>query len=525
MRKILAKISRFPVAPIFLGWSFILILYLHNIGELNPDVLVKPLAAVLSGEIIFYLILRKFTGNEKSVIIQSLLTAMFFSYADNLTLVKDLTGNFGWLRSRADAITLGVYFLVLAGVIRFIGIYRKYIASVLLYLLTVSVIVSVSPLISITRFEITQRAGKNVTSQFKLPAAPLKIDKAELPDIYYIIPDSYSASVNLKKYFGYDNSAFSDYLTSKGFYIADGSTSNYPKTYLSLSSSLNMEYLDFLSVNTDSINETIVDPLIKNNNLLLFLKKQGYSYYQLGSWWWSTQHNKLANKNYNLDLVNPTGINAFNSIIITSSILKPLLPDKIFDSVVTESVEDKRRRIIYQFETLPEVSRLPGPKFVFAHIIAPHGPNVFGKNCEFITQESLIGLTDEVGYTNQVNCINNYLKNTIDAIFRNSAKPPVIVIQSDEGAPFLADRLTPSNNWKSADTKMLREKFPIMAAVYFPDGDYQTLYKTITPVNEFRVILNKYFGLGIPLAEDRNFVNLDMEHLYQFKEVTGQLGK
>jgi hypothetical protein len=37
---------------------------------------------------------------------------------------------------------------------------------------------------------------------------------------------------------------------------------------------------------------------------------------------------------------------------------------------------------------------------------------------------------------------------------------------------------------------------------YFSDGNYSTLYDSISPVNSFRVILNKYFKTGLPLLKD-----------------------
>jgi hypothetical protein len=523
MKKVINIICLAPIAPVLLGWSYILLLYLHNIGELNFGVLFAPMSVVFIVEIFLFLILRKVYGIYKSIIFLSLSTVMFFSFGDSNILISFFITRIKLLQHYDNQISLLIYLIIFFLIYRYILRNEKYLISIVRYLLIVSVIILLNPVIRTGYFEITQRSSKNVKSQLIIPDENLIKDKNEFPDVYYIVPDSYSASTALKKYFGFDNSTFTNLLVEKGFYIAEKSTSNYPKTYLSLTSSLNMEYLDFLSVNVDSINETLIDPLIKNNNLVLFLKKHGYNYYQLGSWWWSTQYNKLATKNYNLDLINPTGINAFNSIIINNSLIKPMLPDQLFNSIVTESVDDKRRRIIYQFETLPKVAKLPGPKFVFAHIIAPHGPNVFGKNCEFITEDQLIGVADEVGYTNQVACINKYLINSIDAIMKSSSRPPVIIIQSDEGAPFLADRLNPPNNWKSADAKMLNEKFPILGAYYFPDGNYTTLYKSITPVNSFRIILNKYFNTNIPLLSDRNYVNLDMQHLYEFKEVTQEI--
>jgi hypothetical protein len=42
-----------------------------------------------------------------------------------------------------------------------------------------------------------------------------------------------------------------------------------------------------------------------------------------------------------------------------------------------------------------------------------------------------------------------------------------------------------------------------MNAVYFPDKDYRTLYDSLSPVNTFRIVLNKYFKAGYPMLIDK----------------------
>lgn len=92
-------------------------------------------------------------------------------------------------------------------------------------------------------------------NEFRRPSYTLQIGNtgvtvepseiATFPDIYYIILDAYSASTTLKELYNYDNSEFTDFLSGKGFYIANQSTSNYASTPLSLASSLNMEYINY----------------------------------------------------------------------------------------------------------------------------------------------------------------------------------------------------------------------------------------------------------------------------------------
>jgi hypothetical protein len=507
--------------PLLLAYSFILTLYRNNIGELTPKVLAVPMVTVAAIWLVIYATLGFILPKkDKRSVLFALMTVCIFSFGDLSGLTSGLSARMGISGSAHTYGVLSLVILTILGAYRFLRIRKTMPDSLLGFLALFAGVSVLIPLWHIGVYEFTRRSDAVVSSRFRIEQSQ-PVPKEDLPDIYWILPDGYGAPSVFSKYFGMDNSGFERYLADKGFYVAGRGTSNYPKTYLSVASTLNMEYLDYLSVHKNSTQEPLVDPLIKNNTVLAFLKEKGYTYYQIGSWWRATQHNRLAKKNFNLDLQNPVGLNAFNSIIINSTLLRPMIPKSWFASVVTESVEDKRRRIEYEFGVFDEVVPLPGPKFVFAHIIAPHGPNVFGPDCEYITQESLWDKSDEYGYTRQVSCINKYLKKTVDTILAKSAKPPVILLQADEGASFLADQLVPDNNWKSASDEVLRRKFPILSAYYLPgEAKKAQLYDTVTPVNSFRVILNAYFNTGIPLLPDRNYIIPDKEHLFEFIDVT-----
>lgn|GEM_PF-2196928 len=42
-------------------------------------------------------------------------------------------------------------------------------------------------------------------------------------------------------------------------------------------------------------------------------------------------------------------------------------------------------------------------------------------------------------------------------------------------------------------------------------------------MNNFRVVLNVYFGTDLPLLDDRSYVWTDRAHLYEFTDVTARL--
>ena len=66
------------------------------------------------------------------------------------------------------------------------------------------------------------------------------------PDIYYIILDGYGRQDALMEDYGYDNTAFLNFLEEQGFFVADCSRSNYSQTKFSLLTSLNMDFVEEL---------------------------------------------------------------------------------------------------------------------------------------------------------------------------------------------------------------------------------------------------------------------------------------
>jgi hypothetical protein len=68
----------------------------------------------------------------------------------------------------------------------------------------------------------------------------------EAPHVFYVILDAYARHDVLAEHYGFDNTPFLEALRERGFYVAAGSESNYTMTSYSLTSSLNMSYIEDL---------------------------------------------------------------------------------------------------------------------------------------------------------------------------------------------------------------------------------------------------------------------------------------
>jgi hypothetical protein len=109
--------------------------------------------------------------------------------------------------------------------------------------------------------------------------------RAEARDIYYIVLDGLGRSDILRQYYGLNLDRFVEFLKNRGFFVAERAHSNYSQTYLSLASTLNMNYLDDLArvVGKDAEDRRPLEYLIRSNALMKFARDAGYEVIFIGS--------------------------------------------------------------------------------------------------------------------------------------------------------------------------------------------------------------------------------------------------
>jgi hypothetical protein len=186
-----------------------------------------------------------------------------------------------------------------------------------------------------------------------------------------------------------------------------------------------------------------------------------------------------------------------------------------------------RDRIHFSFDSLANtVPDIESPKYVFAHIVAPHPPFVFGPEGEEVQPDYGYTLNDGShfpgtiadyieGYRNQLVYTNNRLLETVDMILAKSASPPIIIIQSDHGPGATLD-------WRGVEqNNCLKERTSNFIAILTPD-DRPQFYDTITPVNIFPTLFNTYFEMDFDPLPDKTFF-ASPTRPYEFIEITDQI--
>ncbi|MBC8390541.1 MAG: hypothetical protein H8E13_21145, partial [Actinobacteria bacterium] len=497
----------FIIHPFLFAIFPILFLYSHNIGQLSmvslseiliPIVIILGFTAI--AVLFFWLILKK--DCKKAGIIVAIFLVLFFSYGRVYDPIKGLKiGNF---------IIGGHRYLLVVWLILFIlGTYftirtKKDLRNFSNILNVIAIVLVLFSLVNIGFYKFKTRDIQEDSSIVLQDGEAVIFESlTELPDIYYIILDGYAGESSLEEFYDYDNHEFINFLTEKGFYVASKSRCNYPWSYLSLASSLNMEYINYLSEDAGlkSDDRTVPYQMITTNKVWKFLHSKGYKFVHLNSSGWGP-----TDRNRNADIsIRVNRFNEFNISLIQTTMLKPFEKYIIADSAI--------QKVLYSFTNLSKVHQIEGPKYIFAHIMSPHPPFFFGASGELIPEAEykLSAYWDKEKYLNQLIFVNSRLEILIEEILSKSKVPPIIILQGDHGARSTlgdprGDREDPANiGWLYPTAEMLRESTFILNAYYLPENGSDLLYDSITPVNTFRLIFNTYFDSDYELLEDKYY--------------------
>lgn len=474
----------------------------------SAEDLIISLFAILSFTIILWLTLKLITKNsKKSGIITSLFLILFFSYG-HIFISANGVDVLGF--DTSSHIYFVIPFIIVFTVISFFVLSTKrtlYNATKITN--TISITLVAITMINIGIFGIESFI---VPEDFDSQVSPsMKNEINTYPDIYYIIFDGYANSNTLINQYDYDNADFVNYLKTQDFVIPSQSHGNYPFTLLALPSSLNMQYIDdeLTSVDTKQKAQSNAHNIINNNAVMNNLKEKGYEIISFDSGVWVTNSIKIADRN-------PCSSNQLNSefigMLIQTSMLHPIHV-RLFE-------HDFRDGINCIFDDLPNLrDRTNQPVFVFAHIMIPHPPYIFGANGETPDIESL-SLTDgwenHEAYVDQVQYANKKIMGVLDEILSDEYSP-IVIIQSDHGPKSGID-------WDDPDDKMYDQIFGILNAYHLPDGGNKQIYESISPINSFRVIFNYYFDDDYELLDDKAYFP-NSNHDGAFNDVTSNLQK
>ena len=330
-----------------------------------------------------------------------------------------------------------------------------------------------------------------------VPQAP-----AIKPTVFWIVFDEYPSFINLKKGWNYNN-PMDSLLRQRGFFVADSAKSNYNFTHYSLTSTLDMVYLNHLRNHSIVTIRDLVrghKSLAKNNVTSLF-ESQGYS----------IQNFTI----YNLDNYPSEGILSFQQAprsLIDQQTLDGRIKNDIGWNFINLFKKDKKsadsayflqknREIDSSYNLLIRNSQAAfrkqalkqTPSFFMIHVLLPHEPFIY-------RQDGTLGAfsaadSNKEAFLEQLKYTNGIVEKITDSILSVYAKKEiVIIIQGDHGFKF-----------EESDPLFDQESCGILYAVYNNKRNYSSYYQSVSSVNGFRIFFNDYFNAKFPLLPDSSF--------------------
>jgi hypothetical protein len=497
-----------PIHPFLFAIYPILFLYAQNVSLTTLSEALKPMALSAAVAILLFAILwAVLRDGVRTGLLVTLTALLFFSYGHFVDILEGFRFTVGGSTIGPDALLLPAWAILFGLGIWFLIKTQRKLGTVTSLLNVVAVVLVLFSLGSVFSYKIGKRTLVGRTGEETVEPGAVDADSGvQLPDIYYIILDAYTSTEVLDEVWDYDNSGFIQFLTDRGFYVVPDAHSNYALTFLSLASSLNMEYLNYLTetLGVDSADATIPNQKIQDSEVVRFLKAQGYKFVHFQTGWGPTARNPNADRD-----IKCGNVNEFTEVLVRTTLLRPLA-----DRFISH---DRREVVLCTFSTLAEVQHTTeGPRFVFAHILVPHPPFLFGPHGEAINTDPALRTKDwSKYYLGQVEFVNQQVEHLVERLLSETETPPMIILQADHGSKLIRQEGDPV-------PQMLKERLGILNAYLLPDGGERFVHDGITPVNTFRVLFMAYFGAEYEPLEDRSYFSR-LKRPYDFLEATDTL--
>jgi hypothetical protein len=496
--------QKFPFYPLLFAIYPVLALYAYNIKEVSGSVVWRLLTLSLAGAVLLFCIFKLVIRNwQKSALLTFTALFIFFTYGRIYDALKTTSlVDLNIVRHRY----LVIVFVILFGILSWVILRKIRNFSPLTGILNISTLVLLFiPVTEIAVFNI--RYGRAAPVWTPNNQLVLKSQTTQMPDVYYIILDSYTRADVLQADLGYDNSEFIKKLEDLGFYVATCSRSNYNNTIYSMASSLNIGYLPELIAEgadnkiTDNEIWLMKPSLVRKNFEALGYKTVAFD---TGFKWTSLEDADLyitrGENGYGVQFISPfehmlidsTALSIYNDYLIKANRVKYYGASNINANYI--GLEE------FLLDQLPKIPQISDPTFTYAHINIAHHPYVFSPTGYLVDPgEMPTSVSDEVhfplGYIHAIDYLNPRMLSIIQKIIDDSDVPPIIILQGDHGFPNVTTG---------------RGTFPILNAYYLPGIQPGKLYRTISPVNTFRLIFDEYYSGQYELLPDQSFDFIDL---------------
>jgi Sulfatase len=329
-----------------------------------------------------------------------------------------------------------------------------------------------------------------------------RVPESKKPDIYFLVFDEMTNSLALQQLWNFNNTNLDNWLNTEGFHVVDSGKANYDFTPYSVSSMLNMNYIE----ERKAINGT--SPLlmlqgirsIGNNQVFDICKKEGYQFHFLAPFNNSINQYNGVREFDDFPYIQMYGTTLFyrlqEDILWNFPWVNKLFSKSPEEEEQRPSYGNYRRRVRDVVSTINNIKATVNsdsnraPRFVYGHLMITHEPHLFDSSGNPKSDDRILrGKEQFNSYVDQVRYANKVIRELVTTIKTKNKKNTIIIIAGDHGFRHLP---TEKEAWH----------FHNFNALYLPNRDYRQVYGTMSPVNIFRIVFNNAFQQQYPLLKD-----------------------
>jgi hypothetical protein len=326
-------------------------------------------------------------------------------------------------------------------------------------------------------------------------AASVNFDQSKVtakPNVYFLLFDEYAGYKSLQDSFGFKNDSLYQFMQQQGFSILP-TFSNYDFTPYSMSSILNMQYIDQSHNNQVLAQGDIQQRFgeIRNAQVPAIFKKMGY---------------KIANFSMfdfkdNPALSQTNGLFPIHAALLTNKIFHKRLLKNIGWWFVTGRLQIPflKKQVLYKddaYNKLVEekllqsiVTKTSPPVFSYAHFFLPHSQYCRDSTGALNPPEKIADLFNKPLYLSYLKYTNQVMQKLVKNITTNDPAA-IIIVMSDHG---FYDYNSPGDYDPYNYDNICMVKMP---------GKTDTVNLPRSNVNFFRHLFNTCYGQNLPYLKD-----------------------
>ena len=367
------------------------------------------------------------------------------------------------------------------------------------------------PLVALAIFTATYATGEPASAAAPGPGGKvLGGDLVRQHNVYFIVLDAYARADSLREVLDFDNTPFLDAMRERGFYVADRSFANFPITFLSISTTLNMAPVVGPGQGVIGHQQRYSVMMGGFNNTVARFRKLGYGYLHAPGGGWGGTVCRGAEDH----CISGRAHSAIPELTEMEVSLLKLTPAFILlKRFVPDFVQYDRLSLTEVVTAVEKVAK--PPFFLFHHNLEAHSAT-YTADC--IPRRDLDPQFRETvadhwreAYRDTIQCLNREVLRAVDAVLAPDPDA-IIVIQADHGLGFGDWSQKPCDEWTATD---YRNRYAIWNLIRLPEACADGLYPSFSPVNTFRLVFSCLTGESPALLVDVSYLVNYRENLVE----------